>query len=299
MKIFLGCLLLAIQLVLAPIGFAKIDSSPPSPGVTLGDSKSEADGGRFGLDSAGRARWIELEPGLDFCEFRLNSDESKITALRIDPGKFDFFLGASAQDGREPRSLEKWAADYNLAAAINASMYLPDNRTSTGYMRSGDYVNQGRVMDRFGAFFVASPRKDGIPRAAIIDKDLPDWRERLADYDIVVQNYRMINANRRILWSPGGPLYSISAIAQDGDGNILFLHSRTPVEAYSFAQHILHLPIDARVVMYVEGGAQAGLLINSGAIKRELGAPHAPSFLATGVLKAALPNIIGVRQNNR
>ena len=299
MRKFAECLFIAFQLSLATLAFAKSEASPPLPSITLRDSKSEVDGGRFGLDSIGRARWIELESGLDFCEFRLNSDESKITALRIDPQKFDFFLGASSQDGREPRSLDKWAADYNLAAAINASMYLPDNRTSTGYMRSGEYVNQGRVMDRFGAFFVASPKKAGIPRAAIIDKDLPDWRERLEDYDIVVQNYRMINANRRILWSPGGPLYAISAIAQDGDGKILFLHSRTPVEAYSFAQHILHLPIDVRAVMYVEGGAQAGLLINSGAIKRELGAPHAPSFLATGALKAALPNIIGVKQNNR
>ncbi|MDE5832129.1 MAG: phosphodiester glycosidase family protein [Desulfovibrio sp.] len=278
--------------------FAKSVAAPPLPSVDL-TAPQEGRPDRLGLDAAGRPAWIGLEPGLDFGEFRLNGDESKITALRVDPAKFDFFLGASSQDGGDPRSLDKWAKEYDLLAAINASMYLPDNRTSTGFMRSGDHVNQGRVMERFGAFFVAGPKKDDIPRATIIDKDLPDWRERLDDYNIVVQNYRMTSADRRILWSPGGPASSISAIAQDGDGNILFLHSRAPVEVYNFAHHLLHLPLDIRTVMYVEGGAQAGLLINTGAIKRELGAPHAPSFLAAGVLKAILPNIIGVKQNSK
>lgn len=260
----------------------------PAPAKTKG----------LGLDNAGRPEWTPIEPGLDYGEFRLNDEDSKISVLRIDPDRFDFFLGASSQDGRGPRSLEQWASEYGLEAAINASMYLPDNSTSTGYMRAGEHLNQARIMDRFGAFFVAGPRRTGIPRATIIDKDQPDWREKLDDYDIVVQNYRMTNADRRILWSPGGPLYAISALAQDGEGRILFLHSRAPVEAYGFVQHILHLPLDARVIMYVEGGAQAGMLINSPTVKRELGAPHAPSFLTTGLLKATLPNIIGVKANS-
>ena len=87
---------------------------------------------------------------------------------------------------------------------------------------------------------------------------------------MVVQNYRMINSQRRILWSPGGPLYSISAIAQDGKGRILFLHSRDRIEAYVFAQQLLQLPLDIHTVMYVEGGSQAGLLIHSEALSREV-----------------------------
>lgn len=248
-----------------------------------------------GLDARGRAQWLELAQGLDFGEFRLNDNETKITALRINPQKFDIVLGASSMDGKPPRSLDQWARDYDLVAAINASMYLPDNRTSTGYMRFKEHVNQGRIMDRFGAFLVAGPRGPNLPGAMIIDRDRGDWRELLENYDLVIQNYRMTNSDRRILWSPGGPLYSISAVAQDGSGNILFLHSRVPVEAYDFVQHLLHLPLDVRTIMYVEGGAQAGLLVNSPRLKRDLAAPHAPSLLVTGNLKSLLPNIIGVR----
>ena len=36
-------------------------------------------------------------------------------------------------------------------AAINASMYLPDGVTSTGYMRQDDYINNKRLVRRFGA----------------------------------------------------------------------------------------------------------------------------------------------------
>lgn len=115
-------------------------------------------------------------------------------------------------------------------------------------------------------------------------------------YNLVIQNYRMINAERRILWSPGGPLYSISAVAQDGEGQILFLHCREPVEAYSFAQQLLHLPLNVRTVMYVEGGAQAGMLVRSASLKRELAGRSAADFLVTGNIKAMLPNVLGVRR---
>lgn len=245
------------------------------------------------------SQWQLLEPGLELGEFALYGEADSLTVLRIDPDRFEFVLCASGKEGSPMRSLSQWATEKNLAAAINASMYLPDNRTSTGYMRQGDYINNKKIMQRFGAFFVAGPRKGGLPQAAIIDRDMPGWRELLDSYELVIQNYRMINSDRRILWEPGGPDYAISAVAQDGAGNILFLHSRKPIEAYSFAQELLKLPLDVRTVMYVEGGAQAGLLVNSGGQKRDLGQTHAPSFLITGNLKAVLPNVLGIHSHDR
>lgn len=245
--------------------------------------------------AAAKSNWRELEPGLEFAEFKLVDSDSRLTVLRIDPDKFDFPLCSASEDGKGPRTLNEWASEKDLSAAINASMYLPDNLTSTGYMRTGEHLNNSRIVNRFGAFFVAGPKREGIPRAGIIDRDDPEWRQKLDDYETVIQNYRMTNAQRRILWSPGGPHYSISAVAQDGAGRILFLHSRLPIEAYSFVQQILHLPLDVRTIMYVEGGAQAGLMIQSGGLRRELTGPHPPSLLVTGNLKAVLPNVLGVR----
>ena len=153
-------------------------------------------------------------------------------------------------------------------------------------------------MQRFGAFFVAGPDEPGLPLAAIIDRDNPLWRQQMERYSLVIQNYRMINADRRILWSPGGPHYSISAVAQDGDGQILFMHCRQPVEAYAFAQQVLHLPLNVRTVMYVEGGGQAGLLVRSAALTRELVGLSPSGLLVTGDLRAVLPNVLGARRKS-
>lgn len=277
----------------APLAYAAADID--LSGLPDNGSSPESGLPPANADEKDKPKWLKLAPGLEFGEFRLNQGDSPLAVLRIDPESFDFVLCTDSQEGTGPATLQEWAANKELSAAINASMYLPDNRTSTGYMRSGEHINNGRIMERFGAFFVAGPRKKGIPRARIIDRDQPDWRESLDDYDIVIQNYRMTNSQRRILWSTGGPLYSISAIAQDGNGKILFLHSRKPIEAYTFVQQLLHLPLDARTIMYVEGGGQAGMVINYGGLKRDLSGIHAPSLLITGNLKAALPNILGIR----
>ena len=270
--------------------------APEEPAAPAPKSRSASGRNRVGIDTEGGAQWLTLEPGLEFGEFRLEGGDFRLTALRIDPEHFEFELCASSADGKGPRTLDAWGEERGLVAAINASMYREDGSTSTGYMRGAGHVNNGRLVDRFGAFFVAGPETAGLPPAAIVDRDMPGWQERIGQYDLVIQNYRMINADRRILWSPGGPLYSISAVAQDGVGRILFLHSRAPVEAYAFAQQLLHLPLDVRTVMYVEGGAQAGLLVRSHSLRREMGGMHAPSLLVTGNLKAQLPNVLGVRR---
>ena len=82
-------------------------------------------------------------------------------------------------------------------------------------------------------------------------------------------------------------------MAQDGDGRILFLHCRQPVEAYAFAQQLLHLPLNVRTVMYVEGGGQAGLLVRSAHWQHELVGIGPAGFLVTGDLRALLPNVLG------
>ena len=271
----------------APAAVTSTPISTPAP-VVAAPAPSSA-----GIDDQGKPDWRQLEPGLDFGQFRLNDNEALLTALRIDPAYFNFILCARSQDGGPLRSLNQWAEQYDLSAAINASMYLPDGSTSTGYMKQDDHFNNRRVVQRFGAFFVAGPTQPSLPGAAIVDRDDPQWEQRIAQYRLVIQNYRMTSADRRILWSPGGPHYSISAVAQDGDGRILFLHCRQPVEAYAFAQQLLHLPLNVRTVMYVEGGGQAGLLVRSAHWQHELVGIGPAGFLVTGDLRALLPNVLG------
>lgn len=256
--------------------------------------------------------WTELEAGLEYAEFdRGDATRSTLVLLRFDPAIFTFVIHSISEEGGLPLTLRQWADKHKLVAAINASMYLPDGRTSTGYMRHHRHLNSKRIVGRFGAFFVGQlyreaeageqgenivpiPPHDASPNANLLDKDSDPWEEELPKYVSVVQNYRIINSQRRVLWSPGGPLYSISAVGKDGAGKILFIHCREPIEAYTFATLLLDLPIDIRTVMYVEGGAQAGLLINTSRYARLWAGRSPMDFLVTGNINAPLPNILGV-----
>lgn len=243
--------------------------------------------------------WTEGE-GLALAEIPLPLPDGgrgpTIAVLRLSPETFDFVLCAAGRERHPPLTLGEWARLRQLEAAINASMFLPDGVTSTGYLREGDYINNRRLGARFGAFFVAGPDSPELPRATIIDREEADWQERIDRYRLVIQNYRLVSASGQILWKPGGPRSAMAAVGVDAAGEILFLHCRDPLDAHSFAAGLLRLPLRLRTVMYVEGGGQAGLVVRSGDLRREYVGLSAAEFLPGGHIRAALPNVLGARR---
>lgn len=267
--------------------------------------------------------WSELAPGLEIASFPARDPAGntlEMVILRIDPRRFVFSVHTATGEG-EALSLGAWADRHKLSAVINASMYLPDGRTSTGYLRVGEHLNNGRIAGRFGAFFVSGPapdreepaptgqgRKaagaenahssDGLPEAALLDRACDAWETLLPRYRNVVQNYRLISADRRLLWNPGGPRHAIAAVGRDGSGNILFIHCREPLTGIDFGTWLLALPIDVRLVMYTEGGSQAGLLVRSGSVCKIWMGRHPADLWTAGNPSAPLPNVIGIRPKN-
>lgn len=242
--------------------------------------------------------WQELEPGFSLARFTPNASSLypiSIIVLRLDPEHVEFTLLNASHSGKAA-SLTEWADAHGLAAAINASMYLPDALTSTGYMRSHEHVNNPRIMTNFGAFFVAGRRDGGKPSATLLDRTQDDWETALHTYDIVVQNYRLISADGRMLWKPDGPSYAAAAIGQDTDGNILFIHSREPMTGADFGNLLLSLPLKLRMAMYVEGGSQASLLVRAGNVDTVWMGRHVADLWTSGNKNAPLPNVLGVRR---
>lgn len=262
------------------------DAEPPNPPPPP----------RWAFD--GLPPWEQLEEGLWLGLFPAQfdgGDPFEVVFLRIDPAHFDFTVETASSEG-QPLSLDGWAARKGLIAATNASMYLPDGVTSTGYLRTGETVNNGRVVSKFGAFFVAGPDSPDLPGADLLDRSTDDWENLLPHYRMVVQNYRMISSDRRLLWKPGGPKHSISAVGRDGTGAILFILCREPMTGVDFGALLLALPIDVRVVMYTEGGSLAGLLLRTPVRSRIWLGRSLPEFWASGSQGAPLPNVIGVRR---
>lgn len=256
--------------------------------------------------ASAQTEWRSLEPGIELAIFTPDTQSLatvNIVVARLEPDAVDFVLLSASETGAAA-SLTEWADKQGLVAAINASMYLPDASTSTGYMRNGGHFNNPRIAGKFGAFFVAGSRRPvgdnpALPRAAILDRDADPWEERLPLYDVVVQNYRLISADGRMLWTPDGPSYAVAAVGQDRAGRILFIHCREPMTGSDFGNLLLTLPLDLRTVMYVEGGSQAGLLVRAGGpggVNEVWMGRHMADFLTSGNKSAPLPNVIGVKR---
>ena len=251
----------------------------------------------FSLGPVHADSWKPLARGLELGTFRLGSpsDSPTISLLRIDPDQFCFKLIAQGSSLTKVATLEQWCEEKHLVAAINASMYREDRQQSTGYMKTRGLVNNGYINPRFGAFFVFDPKIPSLPKVAIIDRKHDDWRLLITRYDTVIQNFRLISATGKNLWPPSSKKHSIAAIGMTATGKVLFIHCKTPMSVHAFNQALLHLPVDLKTAMYVEGGPEAAMHLNLQGNRRSWMGQYEHPLLGTVHERLwPIPNIIGI-----
>lgn len=241
--------------------------------------------------------WTTVAKGLAIAEIPLESGglrSSSITALRISPSEFEFMLLMRSKEG-DAFTPEEWAKRYNLTALINASMYLPDNTKSTGYMRDKGHINNGFIHNSFGSFFVANPTRSGIPVVDIIDRHKQQHGALLPQYTTVIQNYRLFSASRKPLWPKKARETSIAAVAKDSSGNIVFIHCRTPMTVRKFTKRLLESHLNLVTAMYVEGGPEASMYLRTPQTSRAWAGRYIGDFWNTENKQWILPNVLGIR----
>lgn len=245
-----------------------------------------------------------LEPGLDLAVIPFNTElgsSEELALLRLDPQVVDLDLLMSSELGIEPLTPEAWAETYDLLGVINASMYLSNLNTSTGYMRRGQFVNNGNIAARFGAFFVAGfkgpsrPGRSDPSPAAILDRDADAWEALLPEYNVVVQNFRIINAEGGVLWGNSDKRHSVAALGEDEDGYLYFIHTPGLVSVPEFVRLLSGLPLKFTRLMYVEGGRPATLHVRTARLTRTWMGRYA-NFLQDDAGSPPLPNVIVVKR---
>lgn len=217
--------------------------------------------------AAPSAAWTVLEPGLEVQLFDGPPGapgDGKIAVVRIDPARFELrLLNASAPGQGSLLTARAWAIRAGASAAINASMYQEDYRTSVSLMRTREHVNQRRVSkDRTALAF--DPQQRGLAPVRMIDRDCDDLERTAAGYGTVVQSIRMVSCQRKNTWAPSPRRTSAAAIGLDGKGRVLFIHARSPWPIHELVNALLALPIDLRQAMYVEGGPEAQVYARGG-----------------------------------
>jgi uncharacterized protein YigE (DUF2233 family) len=218
--------------------------------------------------------WKKLDNGLFLGSFDGQSLEEEepllksypLTVLKVDPAYFSFKLLCTSELDGKPRTVRNWARDFDLRAAINASMYQKDRSLiSTGYMKNFQHINNSGINKSFGLFMVFNPMTDTQAPVNFLDRHLTKgWQEQLEQYFTGIQNYRMISNGLKRGWSEGGRRYATAAIGMDRKGNVLLIYCQAPFTTSDFINILLELPLEITEAMYLEGGSEAALFVKSG-----------------------------------
>jgi hypothetical protein len=245
--------------------------------------------------------WREIEPGLFLGSFAAppgtpSPDGAVIHVLRVHPERFELrLLNASRSPEGRALTARAWAEQHGLVAAINASMYQTDRRTSVSLMRAPDHVNNPHLSKDM-TVLAFGPKRPELPPVVLIDRECDDWQQLLGDYETAVQSIRMVSCHGRNVWAQQPKRWSTAAIGIDRAGRPLFIHVRSPYSVHDLIGMLTALPIELARAMYVEGGAESQLYVRAGATDLEFVGSFEGGFGEGGGNSRAwpIPNVVGV-----
>src|SRR5262245_19052494 len=244
--------------------------------------------------------WRVLEPGLELGEFPSpqpsERGDSIIRVLRVDPKHFDLrLMNASAPDQGRALTARRWCERGGLVAAINASMYQTDHRTSVSLLQTGSHVNNPKLTkDR--AILACDRLDESLKPVAIIDRYCDDFEAMRDRYGTLVQSIRMISCRTKNVWSQQPRRWSTAVIGMDAQGRVLFVHVRSPYSTHDLIDILLALPLAITRALYAEGGPEAQLYVNSGGREYEWVGSYETGFNEDDDNDRAwpVPNVIGI-----
>ena len=250
---------------------------------------------------AANVSWRVLQPGVELAEIpagHLPSGEiGRLYVVRIDPRRAQLGAALASETGGAAKTAGEWCRTAGFAVAINLGMFQTDQRSNVGYLRHGRHLNNRR-WNGYRAAVALGPSKPSLQPALWLDLEPSKPDPRAADYQIVVQNLRLISGNRANVWSPSAKRWSEAALAIDASGRLLFLFSRAPHSMRDFNDLLLRLPLNVAGAMHLEGGPEASLSIHTAGIDLDLSGSYETGFLEedSNQRQWPIPNVLGVRR---
>jgi len=209
-------------------------------------------------------------------------------------------LNASAIPNGQTLTAKEWSRKKSLVAAINASMYQKDYRTSVSLMRTQGHVNNPRL-SRDNMILAFDRISNAIPRVKLIDRQCDDFDYWKKKYGVLVQSIRMLSCKGKNVWQQQPRRWSTAAIGTDDNGRVLFIHVRSPYSTHDLINILLELPLKLKSLMYVEGGPEAQLYIRSGKHEYEFFGSFETGFNEDNKNSIAwpVPNVIGIARRKK
>ncbi len=268
--------------------------------VAFGPTIARADQQAKNTISNSPGGWQKLAVGLEIGIFDspqpAEIGDSKIRILRIDPGRYELkLLNASVSKKGRSLSVRQWCRQNGLVAAVNASMFQADYKTSVSLMRTRTHVNNPRLSKDM-AILAFDRLSDGVPEIKIIDRQCEDFKIWKNKYGTLIQSIRMISCKGKNVWRQQPQKWSTVAIGIDKADRVLFIHVGSPYSTHDLINILKKLPIDIARAMYTEGGPQAQLYIKTGAHEYEFTGHSEIDFSnnANSLFSWPIPNAVGI-----
>jgi uncharacterized protein YigE (DUF2233 family) len=248
--------------------------------------------------------WQKIDSGLLFSEIlspvKSDMGDSKITILKIDPENYDFKLITAKEKNEKNRTISDWVKEKKLIAAINAGLYQEDGKTNVGYMKNFNFINNSHL-NSYNSILAFNRKDSTVPEVQIIDLKCQIWEELKNKYNSYTQSIRMLDCNQNNTWTQQQKKFSMSVVAIDKKGNVLFIFVHSPYSVHDFIDILKNLPIDIYNAIYLEGSFPASFYLNCNGIKVE----KSGSFIfevdeadkSTSTIE--IPNIIGIVKKNK
>lgn len=249
--------------------------------------------------------WTPIGKGVDLCitdaPKKSILNDSKLTILKIDPSKVHFEMHVATQLDSIPRTVDVWADTFDLNIVFNAGMYdLGQKLTSRGLLKNYDHYNQKKVHPTFNSMFCMNPIDSLAKQCAIVDLTCTPFSDFKSDYNTYAQGLRMIDCNgKRLYWNKRVQSCSMLVAAEDLEGNLYLVFTRSPYSHNDFIGFLQQFPFKIVNALYIEGGPETSLHVDlpcSGTCVQKVG-----SYVSNGYAHDRndhfwpLPNVIGIR----
>lgn len=243
--------------------------------------------------------WRPLQPGVELAIVPAVSKGAQkpgpLYVVRVDPRRARIGAALASEAGSRAQTAGEWCRASRFAVAINLGMFQDDQRSNVGYLRHRRHLNNRR-WNAYRSVVALNPAAGSLPAALWVDLETAKPGPRLADYDLVVQNLRLIAAERRNVWTRSDRSWSEAALAVDSEGRLLFLFSRAPYAMRDFNALLLRLPLEVVAAMHLEGGPEASLSVHVPGLDLDLAGSYETGFLPSDSNdhQWPIPNVLGV-----
>jgi len=236
----------------------------------------------------------------DCSHLQLWTDSAKVDSIfffKFNPREWEMALLTSSQYNHPPLTAKGWHGKYNYQLIINAGMFAADNRTSLGYCRNFNHINNPRLV-RYNAFLAFNPIDSlGMP-ARIIDRNCENFDSLQGQYQSVLQCMRMLSCRGESTWKKKEEKHSILALGENRRHEMIIFFAITPVYPPDFIELARTLDNELIRLIYLEGGNHASLYMRTGDDETILIGRDDSGFPAGGFGPegAAIPNVIALRR---